>query len=247
MRPQLLKALGTVLVYDPPLTSLSLRAANSLSYHRINLTDKETQQKLQHRLAQEGAGLDSNELLALQAYRDTLVEVSCGRDIQVRIVATGQQADRAWKSEVKRWGVHNAALALSEEEEVVSKKVEIAQLERGSVPANGWYFTSYRLPLDLAQAIDKIAQKESKDQNTNISFSTAVIRLLEFAVETYGPTGMTSKLEASKHARPQPAAQPKPAPAKKPAPKLATAAEPKKTEPKKSTGFKVKITRPNGR
>lgn len=81
-------------------------------------------------------------------------------------------------------------------------KPKIVQMERGSVPPNGWYFTSYRLPVELGQRIDRIAQKETKDQGVNISFSTAVIRLLEHAVGQYGPTpGFKSAIAASENAR----------------------------------------------
>jgi len=77
-------------------------------------------------------------------------------------------------------------------------KIKIEKPERGEQPEGGWYFTSYRLPLVLAQKLDRISQKETKEQGTNISFSTATIRLLEHAIKEYGPTpGFKSELEAT--------------------------------------------------
>lgn len=116
-------------------------------------------------------------------------------------------------------------------------KPKISQLTRGSVPAHGWYFTSYRLPVELAQKLDRIAQKESKEQGVNISFSTAVIRLLEHAVGQYGPTqGFKSGLTASENAR-KVYNKPEATPAKKAAVKAAPA---KKAG--KPTTKKVKLT-----
>lgn len=77
-------------------------------------------------------------------------------------------------------------------------KIKIQKPERGEQPEGGWYFTSYRLPLTLAQKLDRISQKETKEQGTNISFSTTTIRLLEHAIKEYGPTpGFKSELEAT--------------------------------------------------
>lgn len=77
-------------------------------------------------------------------------------------------------------------------------KIKIQKPERGHQPNGGWYFTSYRLPVDLAQKIDRIAQKESKDQGINISFSTATIELLQHALKEYGPTpGFKSDITAT--------------------------------------------------
>ena len=77
-------------------------------------------------------------------------------------------------------------------------KIKIQKPERGHQPNGGWYFTSYRLPVDLAQKIDRVAQKESKDQGVNISFSTATIELLQHALKEYGPTpGFKSDIEAT--------------------------------------------------
>ena len=77
-------------------------------------------------------------------------------------------------------------------------KIKIQKPERGHQPNGGWYFTSYRLPVDLAQKIDRVAQKESKDQGVNISFSTATIELLQHALKEYGPTaGFKSDITAT--------------------------------------------------
>lgn len=77
-------------------------------------------------------------------------------------------------------------------------KIKIQKPERGHQPNGGWYFTSYRLPVDLAQKIDRVAQKETKDQGVNISFSTATIELLQHALKEYGPTpGFKSEIAAT--------------------------------------------------
>jgi hypothetical protein len=77
-------------------------------------------------------------------------------------------------------------------------KIKITKPERGDTPEGGWYFTSYRMPVALAQKLDRIAQKETKEQGVNISFSTATIRLLEHSIKEYGPTpGFKSEIEAT--------------------------------------------------
>lgn len=68
------------------------------------------------------------------------------------------------------------------------------------------YFTSYRLPVALAQKIDRIAQRESKNYEINFSFSAAVTRLLERAVAAWieeggSINGLKSSIEASTGAR----------------------------------------------
>ncbi len=80
-------------------------------------------------------------------------------------------------------------------------KPTIEAIKKGSIPDDGWYFTSYRLPIELAQAISAIAETEG------VSFSNAVISLLKHAKEEYGAVDLSkSKVEPSKHAKPGSAA-----------------------------------------
>lgn len=127
-----------------------------------------------------------------------------------------------------------AVLEIEEEEEPVKPK--IVEVPRGSVPDDGWYFTSYRLPLDLARQLDAIAK------DNEVSLSNVVISLLRHGVTQYGPTKAKSDLEASKHAKPKPNA---PAPAKKEEPPKKEAT--KELQKKPASGkqpFRVKIVRP---
>lgn len=64
------------------------------------------------------------------------------------------------------------------------------------------YFTSFRLPLEVAQGIDARASEISKKLGKNVSFSEAIVQVLEqYVGETKAPRGIKSKLKASKHAR----------------------------------------------
>lgn len=131
-------------------------------------------------------------------------------------------------------------------------KIKIQKPERGHQPNGGWYFTSYRLPVDLAQKIDRVAQKESKDQGVNISFSTATIELLQHALKEYGPTpGFKSDITAtelkkgsgSKKADKAEKKASKPAKAEKKASKAEKKAAKKAAPAKKGKGLQVKLAK----
>lgn len=92
------------------------------------------------------------------------------------------------------------------------------------------YFTSYRLPIAVAQGIDVRAQAASKQLGKRVSYSEAVTQVLEqFVAGTKAPRGFKSALKPSKHAR-DPYN-------KKPVKKVAKKAKAKFTTPKRASTF----------
>jgi hypothetical protein len=79
--------------------------------------------------------------------------------------------------------------------------IKISPIPRGSVPHDGWWFTSIRFPLDLAKRFDALAKHHNESRsNVIISLINASIDEAESDVGPLPP----SDLQASEHAKPPP-------------------------------------------
>lgn len=83
--------------------------------------------------------------------------------------------------------------------------IKIQGPARGEIPHNGWWFTSFRFPLDLAKRIDSLATFHDESRsNIVISLLNAAVEEAEQDVQEEGGRLPVSTLEASKHAKPPP-------------------------------------------
>lgn len=115
--------------------------------------------------------------------------------------------------------------------------VKISPIPRGSVPHDGWWFTSIRFPLELAKRFDALA-KHHNESRSNIIISL-INHAIDEAEDDVGPLP-PSDLQASEHAKPPPKVLTQ-AQLEKKALKVAakvTAQEASKTKPSKVTKAK---------
>lgn len=108
-------------------------------------------------------------------------------------VAMSHNKKKAKKSAAKK-AAKEPAKKIEEPKE--SGGVPVHKYGRGELPAENVHFTSYRVPLDIANALNRIAQKEGASMND------VVIAFLKHGVASYGPVrGYKSDLKPSLHSR----------------------------------------------